>query len=162
MVQTITIRTIEPGDNLAMAAIVRNTLAEFGLDKPGTVYYDNSTDHLYELFRKERSVYYVALQNNRPVGGAGIYPSDGLPGTTCELVKMYLVPEARGMGLGRTLIEKSLAFAAAAGYEQAYLETMPELQQAASVYSKFGFTHLDNPMGNTGHNFCKVWMLKKL
>ncbi len=96
------------------------------------------------------------------IGGAGIYPSNGLPEKTSELVKMYLRPSARGKGLGRTLIGKSLGFAKAAGYTQVYLETMPELQQAANVYRKFGFNDLSGPMGNTGHFFCEVWMLKKL
>src|ERR1700754_263775 len=94
------IRTIEPADNPALAVIVRNTLAEFGANKPGTVYYDPTTDHLFELFQKPRSTYFVALQNGQLMGGAGIFPSDGLPDDTCELVKMYLVPAARGKGLG--------------------------------------------------------------
>ncbi|MBE7173314.1 MAG: GNAT family N-acetyltransferase [Williamsia sp.] len=158
----ISIRTIQPTDNAALASLVRTTLTEFGLNKPGTVYYDGSTDHLFELFQKEKSVYYVAEQEGSIIGGAGIYPSDGLPEGMCELVKMYLKPAARGKGLGRTLIQRCLDFAAAVGYTQVYLETMPELEQAASVYKKFGFVHLDQQLGNTGHFGCKVWMLKKL
>ena len=160
--EDILIRPVEPGDNAAVADLIRTTLTEFGLNKPGTVYYDQSTDHLYELFRREGSVYYVAVEQNVIIGGAGIYPSDGLPSGTCELVKMYLRPPARGKGLGRILISKSLEFAASAGYTQVYLETMPELKQATRVYEKFGFTYLNAPMGNTGHFGCEVWMQKKL
>lgn len=90
------IRTIQPEDNPALADVVRNTLAEFGANKPGTVYFDPTTDALYELFSRPRSTYFVALENGHIMGGAGIYPSDGLPQDTCELVKMYLVPSARG------------------------------------------------------------------
>lgn len=158
----ITIRTIQPADNVSLAALVRTTLTEFGLNKPGTVYYDESTDHLFELFRKEKSVYFLAEQNGEIIGGAGIYPTDGLPADMCELVKMYLKPAARGKGLGKTLIQKCLDFAAGAGYTQVYLETMPELEQAAAVYKKFGFVYLDKQLGNTCHFGCKVWMLKKL
>jgi putative acetyltransferase len=75
---------------------------------------------------------------------------------------MYLLPQARGTGLGRTLIEKSLAFAKEAGYQQAYLETMPELKQALNIYAKFGFEYLKGPMGNSGHTGCSLWMLKNL
>ena len=75
------------------------------------------------------------------VGGGGIYPTDGLAADTCELVKMYLLPEARGMGLGRELIEKSLTFAKEYGYQKVYLESMPELKQALKVYEKFGFEY---------------------
>ena len=154
------IRTIQPADNPALAVIVRNTLAEFGANRPGTVYFDPTTDTLYELFRQPRSTYFVALQNGQVMGGAGIYPSDGLPADTCELVKMYLVPAARGKGLGKQLIEQSLQFAKEAGYKKVYLETMPELKKAVTVYEKFDFRYLDGPMGNTGHFGCGIWMLK--
>lgn len=162
MVQTVHIRPIEPADNPALAIIIRNTLAEFGANHPGTVYYDSTTDALYELFQTPGSIYYVALMNDRLLGGAGIFPSNGLPEGTCELVKMYLLPEARGLGLGKLLIEKALAYAREAGYHQVYLETMPELRKAVRVYEKFGFRYLNAPMGNTGHFGCDIWMLKEL
>ena len=157
--QNVFIRNIQPPDNPALASIVRNTLAEFGANRPGTVYYDPTTDDLYSLFQKERSIYYVAELNNQIVGGAGIYPSDGLPPDTCELVKMYLLPQARGLGLGKDLIKRSLTFARESGYKQVYLESMPELTQALSIYEKFGFKYLPGPMGNTGHFGCDRWML---
>ena len=159
---TVNIRTIQPTDNQALAVIVRNALAEFGANKPGTVYYDATTDALYELFRQQGSIYYVAEEKGTLLGGAGIYPSPGLPADTCELVKMYLSPAARGKGIGKLLIEKALAFATEAGYRNVYIETMPELRKAMSVYEKFGFTYLDGPLGNTGHFGCDIWMLKKL
>ena len=59
----VNIRTIQPADNQALAVIIRNALAEFGANKPGTVYYDATTDTLYELFRQEGSIYYVAEEN---------------------------------------------------------------------------------------------------
>ncbi|OQP65098.1 GNAT family N-acetyltransferase [Niastella populi] len=159
---TIAIRTIQPADNQALAVIIRNALAEFGANKPGTVYYDATTDALYELFRKAGSIYYVAEENGVLLGGAGIYPSPGLPADTCELVKMYLSPNARGKGIGKLLIEKALEFATATGYRNVYIETMPELRKAMSVYEKFGFKYLDGPMGNTGHFGCGIWMIKSL
>jgi len=158
----VVIRNIEPIDNKTLAEIVRSSLAEFGLDKPGTVYYDDTTDHLYELFQTTKSAYFVALVNNEIVGGAGIFPSNGLPSNTCELVKMYLKKNARGMGLGKSLIAKCLDTARETGYAQVYLETMPELKNALSVYEKFGFYYLSGPMGNTGHFGCDRWMLKIL
>ena len=162
MEPTIIIRDIQRSDNPFLSKIVKDTLAEFGANHPNTVYYDPTTDALYELFQTNGAAYFVAQVNNEIVGGGGIYPTDGLPADTCELVKMYLLPHARGTGLGRTLIEKSLAFAGEAGYKNVYLETMPELKQALKVYAKFGFEYLTGPMGNSGHTGCSLWMLKKL
>jgi putative acetyltransferase len=162
MENNITIRKIQFQDNEELASVVRNALAEFGANKPGTVFFDDTTDHLYELFQKPGSVYFVAEQDEKLLGGAGIYPSDGLPQQTCELVKMYLRPEARGRGTGKILIEKCLEFAKAYGYLQVYIETMPELAKAVGIYEKLGFEYLKGPLGNTGHFGCDVWMLKPL
>lgn len=159
----ILVRHIKPHDNVAMAQIIRKALEEFGANKPGTVYYDDSTDHLFELFQSATlSEYFVAEKDGILLGGAGIYPTDALPEGTCELVKMYLSPAARGMGLGRSMIAKCIEAAKAKGFQQMYLETMPELKKAVSVYEKFGFTYLPGPMGNSGHNGCDIWMLRKL
>jgi putative acetyltransferase len=158
----ITIRSIQPSDNPELAVIVRNTLTEFGANVPGTVFFDPTTDALFELFQTPKAAYFVAEANGKILGGGGIYPTEGLPETTCELVKMYLLPEARGLGLGRSLIEQCLKTAVAHGFQQIYLETLPELKLAVKVYEKYGFEYLTAPLGNTKHFGCGLWMLKKL
>ncbi len=158
----IHIRPIQSADNPSLAVIVRNTLTEFGANVPGTVFFDPTTDALYELFRMERSAYLVAEAGGLVLGGGGIFPTEGLPDDTCELVKMYLLPEARGIGLGGKLISHCLDMAMESGFRQVYLETLPELHLALKVYEKFGFEYLTAPMGNSKHFGCGLWMLKKL
>ncbi|MBC7889328.1 MAG: GNAT family N-acetyltransferase [Ferruginibacter sp.] len=160
--KNIIIRLIAPADNAALADIIRNALTEFKADKPGTVYFDDSTDHLYELFETGEGIYHVALINNEIAGGAGIYHTLGLDNDTCELVKMYLSPSARGKGLGKLLLQECINAANKAGYKKIYLETMPELIVAIPMYEKFGFTYLKKPMGNSGHNGCDIWMMKSI
>jgi len=161
--EVITLRTIEEEDNAAIANVIRTTLAEFGANHPGTVYYDEATDHLFQLFQNAPgSIYFIAEKEGKVVGGGGIFPSAGLPDDTCELVKMYLLPEVRGLGLGRKIIQECIAFAQKEGYQNIYLETMPELKKALSTYEKFGFEYIDHPMGNTGHFGCDLWMLGKV
>ncbi|MBA2500683.1 MAG: GNAT family N-acetyltransferase [Chitinophagaceae bacterium] len=158
----IKIRTIQQEDNVPLARIIRDTLLEFKANRPGTVYYDKTTDHLFELFQQPRSVYFVSVLDEAIVGGGGIFPSDGLPDGTCELVKMYLLPEARGIGLGKKIIEECLNFAKINGYEQVYIESMPELEKALKVYAQFGFKYISSQLGNTGHHGCEKWMLLKI
>lgn len=160
--ENICIRAIQPEDNAPLAVVVRNTLTEFGANHPGTVYYDPTTDALFELFQQPRAAYFVAKYKEQILGGAGIYPTDGLPEDTCELVKMYLVPGARGIGLGRTLIQRCLETARHSGFKRIYLETMPELETALRVYEKLGFSYLDAPMGNSGHFGCQRWMILQI
>ena len=156
------IRPIQPGDNAALAIIVRNALKEFDANKPGTVYYDDTTDHLFELFQQEKAAYMVAVEDGKILGGAGIYPTNNLPADTCELVKMYLSPAARGKGIARQLMERCFIIAKENDFEKLYIETMPELATAVKMYEKFGFTYLKQPLGNSGHTGCNIWMLKEL
>lgn len=141
------IRKIEVGDDVQLGKIVRNTLEEFGANLPGTVYYDAETDHLSAVFLKEGSCYFVVEQDGVVFGGAGIYPSPGLEDDTVELVKMYLSPAARGLGLGKQLIEKCFTKARSVGYTKMYIETMPPMKKAISIYESLGFTHLSHPLG---------------
>ena len=162
MLADIQIRNIEPSDNVAIAAVIRNALAEFGANKPGTVFFDPTTDHLFELFKAPGSVYYVAEKNGIILGGCGIFPTEALPEKTCELVKLYIDKAARGTGLGKALLLKAMDWAKANGYDQVYLESMPELSKAVSIYEKVGFEKLNHALGNSGHCGCDIWMLKKL
>ncbi|HVX51860.1 MAG TPA: GNAT family N-acetyltransferase [Chitinophagaceae bacterium] len=162
MDNAVLIREIQEEDNKQLAGVIRATLAEFKANKPGTVYYDPTTDDLYSLFRKPASIYFTALYGGNIAGGAGVYPTEALPQGCCELVKLYLAPEARGIGAGKALIEKCFEAAKVLGYTSMYLETMPELNTAVGLYEKMGFTRLTGPLGNSGHFGCDLWMLKQL
>ena len=161
--QSVLIREIKLEDNVAIAKIIRNALEEFKANKPGTVYYDTTTDNLFQLFQSTiKSKYFIVEKNGEVVGGGGIYPTKGLDNNTCEFVKMYLAKQARGLGLGKMIIEKCLQTAKENGYKKVYLESMPELKNALIVYEKFGFKYLDKPLGNSGHCGCDLWMLKNI
>jgi len=156
------IRPIRAEDNQAIAAIIRQILIEFGANKPGTVYYDPTTDHLFELFSADRSAYFIAESEGKIVGGSGVFPTPGLPEGCCELVKLYLLAEARGKGLGLHLMESCFRKAIEFGFTDMYLETMPELRSAIGLYEKAGFTYLPGSLGKSGHFGCDLWMMKKL
>lgn len=156
------IRPIQKEDNEDLALVIRKALREFKIDKPGTVYTDPTTDHLFELFQKENSKYWVVEKNGTLLGGCGIYPTQGLPKECAELVKLYLSNDVRGEGLGRKLMEKSFLTARELGYKQLYLESLPELEKAVGMYKKLGFKFIDRPLGNSGHYACNVWMIKDL
>jgi putative acetyltransferase len=158
----IIIRNIQPSDNAPLAKIIRNALEEFKANKPGTVYFDDTTDNLCEVFTTAKSVYFIAEEKGIIIGGGGIYPTQNLPGDTCELVKLYLSKAARGKGIGKLLMEKCFTAAFELGYKKMYLETMPELTIAVPLYEKMGFSYLQAPMGNSGHDGCHIWMIKDL
>jgi len=156
------IRTLQKEDNKAIAVIIRSVLAEFKANKPGTVYYDPTTDDLFSLFQTKQAAYFVATINKKIVGGGGVYPTPDLPDGCCELVKLYLLPEARGKGIGKALIQQCFDTAKKFGYTSMYLETMPELSIAVGLYEQMGFKYLQAALGNSGHFGCDIWMIKEL
>lgn len=157
-----TIREIEPKDNFKIAAAIREVLIEFGVPKVGTAYADKILDTLFEEYNYQNSVYFVIEKNNKIYGGAGIKQLKNYEGSTCELQKMYFLPEARGVGLGQKLMHLCLTKASEFGFTHCYLETLPYMESARKLYRKTGFTDLNAPLGDTGHYSCNLWMLKKL
>ncbi len=158
----IEIRQVEIDDNTKLALIIRQVLEEFKANKPGTVYFDETTDNLFQLFQKQGSIYYVAMLNNEVVGGCGIYPTDGLPKDYCELVKLYLLPEARNYGIGKMLMNKCFDFAKANRYTNIYLESMPQLTKAIIMHKNAGFKIISKRLGNSCHHGCPIKMLKEM
>ncbi|MBG9377110.1 GNAT family N-acetyltransferase [Panacibacter sp. DH6] len=156
------IRKLKQADNAIIASIIRAVLTEFKANKPGTVYYDPTTDDLYTLFQTTGAVYFIATLNGKVAGGSGIFPTAGLPAGCCELVKIYLSAKARGKGIGKALMQHCFAAAKEMGYASMYLETMPELSTAVGMYEQLGFKYLDGPLGNSGHFGCDIWMKKIL
>jgi len=59
-------------------------------------------------------------------------------------------------------MEKCIDSARQMGYSQLYLESLPELGKAVSMYIKSGFKQITHSMGNSGHFGCTIWMLKDL
>jgi len=160
--QTITYRNIENRDNRELAELIRRVFREFKIDRPGTVYFDPTTDDLFTLFSTPGSEYWIATDAGVIVGGCGVYPTPGLPEGCAELVKLYLDSSYRGKGIGWHLMEKTFESAKRLGYKKLYLESLPELNRAITLYEKAGFKMLSSPLGNSGHFGCDIWMLKDI
>ena len=155
-------RPIEEKDNKEIANLIRAVFLEFNIHRPGTVYFDPTTDNLFKLFSIPGSEYWIAEENNIIIGGCGVYPTPGLPEGCAELVKFYLSASQRGKGIGWHLMVKTFDSAKKFGYGKLYLESLPELNRAINLYEKAGFKFIQGPMGNSGHFGCNIWMLKDL
>lgn len=162
MTETFRIIPIKSSDNKDLARIIRDSLKEYKANKPGTVYFDKSTDHLSDLFNTPKSAYFVLHEEDKIAGGAGIFPTNGLAADTCELVKMYLTPHSRKKGYAHILLQNCVQKASDYGYTFMYIETLRELKDAIAFYTKSGFTELKSPIGNSGHNGCDIWMIREL
>ena len=156
------IREIQQEDNVAAAKFIRAAFPEFDIPRVGTAFEDPETDAMFEAYQGEREVYYVIEEDGEVIGGAGIKQLRDNKDNVCELQKMYFLTKTRGKGYGRLMFAKCLQAAKDFGYDQCYLESASQLKAAIHIYESFGFTHLDEPLGNTGHYSCGVGMLKEL
>lgn len=153
----VRVRRIEARDDAAMARIIREVMTEHGACGPGFAIHDAEVDHMSAAYQGARRAYFVAERDGTPIGGGGIAPLDGGDPSTCELRKMYFLPEARGLGLGAQTLRACLAAAREAGYRTCYLETLRSMSRARDLYLAFGFRRADAAQGNTGHFACDAW-----
>ena len=156
------IRSVNQSDNKYLAVILREVLVEMEIPQKGSAYEDPELDNMYEAYQFSRSEYFVVEEDKKILGGAGISPLKDADINICELQKMYFHKTLRGRGIGQKMIDICLDFALESGYEKCYIETMPNMVAAQKLYLKTGFQYINSPLGNTGHNACPVWMIKKI
>lgn len=156
------LRPLTQADNPTIAAIIRSVSAEFGLtEEQGYAVGDPTLNCMSDVYDSDNAQYWVVESEGEVLGGGGVAPLAGEEGV-CELQKMYFLPKVRGKGLAKTLVIKALNFAQQQGYKSCYLETTAELSAAVALYESLGFEHINQALGNTGHDVCEVRMLKTL
>ena len=156
------IRPIMSGDDAAMAAIIRAVMPEFGAVGDGFAINDPEVDWMSRAYAQPRSAYFVVERDGIVLGGGGVAPLDGGDGDTCELRKMYFLPQARGLGAGSALMERCLQAARGFGFTRCYLETLCGMDAAMRLYERSGFRRIDAPLGDTGHGGCNTFYLLDL
>ncbi|MEF9977122.1 MAG: GNAT family N-acetyltransferase [Thermomonas sp.] len=156
------IRPIKQDDDAAMAAIIRTVMPEFGANGAGFAINDPEVDWMSRAYAEPRHAYFVVEREGIVLGGAGVAPLAGDDGDTCELRKMYFLPEARGIGAGAAMMAVCLEAARGFGFRQCYLETLTGMNAAMRLYERSGFQRIDGPMGATGHGGCNTFYLLDL
>ena len=155
-------RPITRADRAGVAKLIRVVMPEFGAKGPGFAINDPEVDDMFAAYQAPRSGYFVVTRGDTVVGGAGWAPLVGGDAKTCELRKMYFMPEVRGLGLGQELLSTCLAGAKHAGFSRMYLETLGAMSQARALYEKNGFERLERPLGSTGHFGCNSFYARSL
>src|SRR5882724_4617964 len=131
----LTIRSATNNDRERVAELVFGVLAEYGL-KPDPETTDADLQDIEANYLQRGGLFEVIEDGGNMLGSVGLYPINK---TTCELRKMYFIPSARGLGLGKYVLERAIAGARALGFKQMVLETSSKLVAANQLYNKFGF-----------------------
>lgn len=159
---SVTIEKIQAKDDAAMADIIKTVGLEYGAVGEGFGPGDAEVNHMSQHYTEQaNSLYLIAIIDNKIVGGGGIAPLADEE-QTCELRKLFLLPETRGLGIGKKIALNCLEFAQKEGFKQCYLDTLKSMTAARTLYENLGFYYLEKPMGNGIHSGCDIWMLKQL
>ncbi|MCE3234250.1 MAG: acetyltransferase [Vampirovibrio sp.] len=89
--------------------------------------------------------------NGQAIGCVGLRPMS--QDDACEIKRLYVSPEGRGMGLGQALAEAIISVASQLGYQEILLDTLPTMTSAIALYKKLGFVpiepYYDTPVAGT-------------
>jgi len=139
------IREVRADDVPAVTDLVARVLAEFGLTFGTGSPTDDQLRGLPGAYFDHGGAFWVAFHDGGLVGTCGVFPVD--PTTaTFELRKMYVLPTARGLGVGAKLLDVAVAWVRAHGGKQIGLDTIDEMTRAIAFYEAHGFVRDDTQM----------------
>lgn len=109
--------------------------------------YDEEIDHLEKKYGPPAGRLYIAYADSQAAGCIGMRRIND---ENCEMKRLYVKPEFRENGLGRTLIDRIISDAKEEGYRHILLDTLPFLESALRLYKTYGFyetgSYNDSPM----------------
>lgn len=140
------IRPATNADSAEIRAVLVTVLREYGLS-PDPCGVDADLDDIERNYFARGGWFRVVEVPERDSGGrvagcAGLYP---LNSEDVEIRKMYLLPELRGLGIGRRLLEDAIEDARRLGYRRLRLETASALREAIALYRSAGFRRVARP-----------------
>ena len=130
------LREATADDGTAIRAVVVAVMNEYGLSSDLEGNDADLRDFVAGYRDRGGSFRVVTSIEGGIVGCGGLYPIDD---REAEIRRMYLLPEARGVGVGRQLLEELISVATERRFERVVLETASVLKEAISLYRKRGF-----------------------
>lgn len=131
------IRDWHQSDRTPAAEVIRAVLSEYGLpwEPEGA---DQDVLQIEAYYLATGGEFWVIEHQNNVVGTAAYYP-EHRGQKAVEIRKMYLLPIARGLGLGKYLLQQLESAIASRGYQQIWIETASVLATAVKLYERNGY-----------------------
>ena len=128
------------GDRTPAANVIKTVLAEYGLGWEVSCggCSDQDAVEVEKYYLETGGEFWVVEHSDQIVGTGGYHPIERGQNAV-EIRKMYLLPAARGQGLGRFLLAQLEQAAANQGFLEAWVETATVLREAVRLYEKSGY-----------------------
>jgi len=131
------IRDWEPGDRITAAEVIGSVLSEYGLPwEPRGA--DRDVVDVETFYQTVGGEFWVVEYQGKVVGTSAYYPVERGENAV-EIRKMYLLPEFRGKGIGKFLLQQLEETIANRGFQQIWIETASALKEAIQLYENSGY-----------------------
>ena len=92
----------------------------------------------------------LAMDGEKAMGCGALRRIGPIVDSTCEMKRLYVRPEARGLDLGKRIAKQLIQEAVRLGYAAMVLDTLDRLEAAIQLYRSLGFVsaepYYDNPL----------------
>lgn len=151
-----------PDDRVTVEDLFREYAATLGIDL-AFQQFDEELASLPGKYAPPKGRLLLAYVGAAPAGCVALRP---LNDDDCEMKRLYVRPQFRGQGIGRRLVDELIAAARYAGYSRIYLDTLPSMGQAISLYESLGFRDTEpychNPVAGARLNEERISMGRRL
>jgi N-acetylglutamate synthase-like GNAT family acetyltransferase len=129
--------TLDPGDIGYITFLHgKQYSSEYSFGVEFEVYVAKGLLEFYEQFDSAKNRIWICEHQSKIVGCIALMNR----GPEAQLRYFLILPEYRGIGLGKKLMELYMSFLHQCNYKKSFLWTTDELRAAARLYEAFGFT----------------------
>lgn len=112
--------------------------------------FDRELENLETVYGPPAGAFLSAAEGGHWLGCVGIRRHSE---HDSEMKRLYVVPEARGRGIGQRLAMAAVEAAVGMGYRRMLLDTLPSMSAAQAMYLQLGFAPIPpyrfNPVAST-------------
>lgn len=138
--QQVTLEYVTKGDSLeAIKSLFREYVQSLQLDLSFQDF-ETELQALPGKYAPPEGVLILARVDGKPAGCIALRK---LEEDVCEMKRLFVTEQSRGLQLGRQLITQLLEEAKSRGYRVMRLDTLASLQAAVHLYRSFGFYEID-------------------
>jgi len=136
----VSVRRATPQDTDAIGRLLHDFNTEFEDETPGP---PALAERFRELLADDATAVLLAGEGPDGIAVLRFRPAIWSTALECYLAELYVVPDRRGRGLGRALVEAAMDLARDQGADHMDLGTSTDDVAARALYERLGFTNRD-------------------